>query len=56
MQFNILMSGTASDVLGMDSDTVFKNTVRDSNTVTSETQNTREPSVFRYVRHLKLYV
>jgi hypothetical protein len=33
------MRGTASEVFGMDSDTVFKNTVRDSSTVTSETNH-----------------
>ena len=32
----LLIRGTASDVLGMVSDTVFRNTVRDNNTVTSE--------------------
>ena len=32
----LLIRGTASDVLGIVSDTVFRNTVRDNNTVTSE--------------------
>ena len=32
---DVLINGTASEVLGMDSETVFKNTVRDSRIVTS---------------------
>ena len=42
MRAHVLIRGTASEVLGIDSETVFKNTVRDSNTVTSETQSPRE--------------
>jgi len=32
---NVLINGTASEVLGMDSETVFKNTVKDRRIVTS---------------------
>ena len=34
--YSILIKGTASEVLGMDSDTVFRNTVNDRSIVTSE--------------------
>ena len=34
--YSILIKGTASEVLGMDSDTVLRNTVNDRSIVTSE--------------------
>ena len=35
----ILIKGTASEVLGMDSETVLRNTVKDRSIVTSENTN-----------------
>lgn len=40
---DILIKGTASDVLGMDSETVFRNTVNDRSIVTSATTKTKLP-------------
>ena len=38
-QLDILIRGTASDVLGIDSDTVLRNTVKDNSTVTSKSKS-----------------